>query len=248
MSDQQELIDIMEEIKVFPREKIKNFTTPISIYLNEADNLHTRANLDLLQLQEVGMSADLLDRLKHLTTALRRAQVNWKELKTEKQKAQSIWKQESKTLYELRKDLLEGMSFAFRKDENLMQHLREIKKGRNQADDIHDLSRLAVLGTRNLHLLEAIHFDISLCDKAAKASSRFAHILGAVNGHLYVEDEIKITRDKAYSLLKEVVDELRAYGRFAFRKKPNQQKSYTSSYIHKRNIMYRKNKKSSLEE
>lgn len=248
MSDKQALLDIMDEIQTLPMSKIKNFTTPIATYLYEADSLYTRASLDLSKLTEVGMSANLPDRLKHLTTTLRRAQVNWEELKTVKQKAQVIWKQESDTFYELRKDLLEGMSFAYRKDENLMRRLREIKKGRNQADTVQDLSQLAVLSKANMQPLEAIHFDTSLCDKAANEASRMAHLLGAVNGHMYVDDEIKITRDKAYSLLKEVVDELRAFGRFAFRKQPNQQKSYTSSYIHKRNTIYRKNKKSLLEE
>ncbi len=248
MSDQQAQLDIMDEIQAFPKNKIKSFTTPIATYLYEADNLHTRASLDLSQLIEVGMSADLPDRLKHLTITLRRAQVNWEELKTVKQKAQAIWKQESDTFYQLRKDLLEGMSFAYRKDENLMRRLREIKKGRNQADAVQDLSQLAVLSKANIQPLEAIHFDISLCDKAANEAGRMAHLLGAVNGHMYVDDEIKVTRDKAYSLLKEVVDELRAYGRFAFRKQPDQQKSYTSSYIHKRNTIYRKNKKLLLQE
>ena len=67
-----------------------------------------------------------------------------------------MWEGESKVLYALREDLLEGMSFAFRKDETLMKHLRAIKKGRSHAKTIQDLANLSVLDNANKHLLEAI--------------------------------------------------------------------------------------------
>lgn len=47
---------------------------------------------------------------------------------------------------------------------------------------------------------------------------------------MYVDDEIKVVRDQAYTLLKQVVDEIRKYGRFVFRKDADHARSYSSKY------------------
>ena len=243
MSDQNDLQNLIEEIKAFPKNQLKKCEMPIGIYIHEIDVLHTRASIDLPQLITAGMSPELINKMLGRTNALRTAQCNWEEQSTQRQKAIKIWKAESPAIYAFRADLIENMTFAYRNNTDLLQKLRAIKKGNSHADAVQDLSNLAILGRANSSPLQAIHFDMTLCDKASEEASRMASLLGQVNGQMYVIDELKIFRDKAFSLLKEVVDEIRSYGRFVFRKDPNIHKSYTSKYIHERNRKYRKKQK-----
>lgn len=248
MSDQDDLQNIIEETKAFPQNQLKKCEMPIGIYIHEIDGLHTRASIDLPQLITAGMPPELIDKILARTNGLRAAQCNWEEQSTQRQQAIRIWKSESPAIYAFRADLIENMTFAYRNNPDLLQKLKAIKKGNSHADAVQDLASLAVLGKANLTPLQAIHFDITLCDKASEEASRMGELLGQVNGHMYVDDELKIFRDKAFSLLKEVVDEVRSYGRFVFRKNSDLQQSYTSKYIRERNHKYRKKQKNLIED
>lgn len=242
MSNQENISVLMHEIQSIPLDRIKPISTPVAIFLHEADSLHTRGTIDLQELIAVGMPPNLLDRIKMITSSLRTAQVNWEERKTDKQKAKEIWKEESKNLYTLRSELLQAMSFAYRKNEKLMKKVREIKKGRSHADAIQSLSNLSVLGKANMKELEAIRFDTSKCEKAAEEADRIAGVSAAYHGRMYAQDELILLRNKSYCLLKDEIDELISYGRFAFRKQPGKLTSYAHKYKRERNKEFYKNK------
>ncbi len=230
MSDQQDLIDHLDVIKTVTKEQMKYCDMPVKIYVNEIENLHTRVSVDLPKLLAVGMNPDLLTKLLAYTGALRTAESNWAELNTVRDDAKDAWKAEWPAFIEFRNDLIDHMDFAYRNSEPLLKKLAAIKEGDSQADAVQDMASLSVLGKANLAPLEAINFDTLLLDKAATDADRMGGLLGAVNGHMYVDDETKVIRDKSYTLLKRVVDEIRKYGRFVFRKDPERAKSYSSKH------------------
>lgn len=240
MSDQQNLLDLIDEIKAVPQEQIKQCDMPIGIYLQEAESLHIRSNVDLPKLTAVGMPAELLTKLLPYTGALRTAQSNWEELNTVRQDAKKVWKAEWPTFIEFREDLIDHMDFAYRNDEALLKKLLVIKEGDSNADTIQDMVNLSVLGKANLAPLEAINFDATLLDKAAEDADKMSGLLGAVNGHMYVNDETKMIRDQAFTILKPVVDEIRRYGRFVFRKNVNHVRAYSSKYSRDKASAYRR--------
>lgn len=240
MSDQQDLEDHLDVIKAIPEEEIKQCDMPVGIYLHECENLHTRAKADLAFLTAVGMTAELLAKLLPYTGALRTAQSNWEELNTVREEAKKTWKAEWPAFIEFRKELIDHMDFAYRNDEALLKKLAAIKEGDSQADAIQDMANLSVLGKANLEPLEAINFDVTLVDKAAEEADKMAGLLGAVNGHMYVDDKTKVIRDQAYTLLKPVVDEIRNYGRFVFRKNNEHVRSYSSKYSRDKSSAYRR--------
>jgi len=240
MSDQQDLIDRLDEIKAVLMEEIKQCDIPFGIYLHESENLHTRVSVDLPKLTAVGMDPILLTDLLAYTGATRTAQSNWEELNTVRDEAKKAWKAEWPAFIELREDLIENMDFAYRNDELLLKKLAVIKQGDSQADAVQDMANLSVLGKANLAPLEAIRFDVSLVDKAAEDADKMAGLLGAVNGHMYVNDETKVIRDQSFTLLKRVVDEIRKYGRFVFRKDEEHAKAYTSKYGRDKSMAYRR--------
>lgn len=240
MSDQQDLLDHLDVIKAVPREQIKYCDMPVKMHVNELENLHTRVSVDLPKLIAVGMNPDLVTKLLAYTGALRTAECNWTELNTVRDDAKEAWKAEWPAFIEFRNDLIDQMDFAYRNSEPLLKKLAAIKEGDSQADAVQDMASLSVLGKANLEPLESINFDGLLLDKAATDADRMGGLLGAVNGHMYVDDEIKVIRDQAYTLTKQVADEIRKYGRFVFRNDPKIVKSYSSKYSRDKNSAYRR--------
>ncbi|WP_346862443.1 hypothetical protein [uncultured Draconibacterium sp.] len=58
-------------------------------------------------------------------------------------------------------------------------------------------------------------------------------MLAEANGDKADPNESKIIRDKAYTHMKVLVDEIRLAGKYVFRKNPNRLKGYSSEYWRK---------------
>ena len=247
MSDQQALLDLLPEIKAVLDEQIKKSEMPMGIYLQETEGLSVRAKEDQPVLTTVGFKPEYLARLALLTGATRAAQANFEQKTTSKKDAMLAWKEAMPTMMDLRKELIDNMSFAFRKQPELLTKLDAIKEGDSYADAIQDLAELAVLGNDNKELLEEVKFDVTKCDTASAEAERMAELLGEVNGHMYVDEETKVIRDKAFTLLDELVGEIRDYGRFVFRNDKSHCKAYSSKYMRDRTNKYRRGKKEEQE-
>ncbi len=242
MSDQQNLLDHLEEIKAVSEEKVVYCDMPYKVFIDEAETLHTRASIDLPRLVVFNFNAEKLDRLLGVSGALRTAQSNWESQKTDKQKAIAAWENEAPEMYQFRDDVIDHMEFAYRSNADLLNRLGEIKEGTSRADAVQDLASLAVLGRENSELLTAKNFDLQNLDKLSDMADRMGSLLGDINGRMYFEDDIKLVRDKAYTLCKEVVDEVRSYGKFVFRKNIEKRKAYASKYSRERLAEYRRAK------
>ncbi|MFA9370109.1 MAG: hypothetical protein ACERIH_00155 [Labilibaculum antarcticum] len=245
MSDQADLEILLDEINAIANENTKHCDMPFEIYIYEAERLHTRATEDLAELSAVNMPVGLIDELHARTKALSRAQLNWVELTGEKKQAMTNFKAETPALLKLRKCLIDNMQFAFRNDKDLLKKIRDIKKGNSLTNIIFDLALLARLGKSNAKTLQAINFDLSLCDKATSEYERISKLQAIKDSKMYVPDDMLLIRNKAFTLLKQVVDEIRSYGKFAFRDNPEIVKAYQSQHHCKRNAEYYKNKKNS---
>lgn len=242
MSDQQNLLNHLEEITAVAEEKIQYCRMPYKVFINEAEALHTHASIDLPLLQAVNFDVLKLDRLLSLTGALRTAQSNWETKKTKKQKNEERWRNEAPEMHKLHSKLIDHMGFAFRGNEFLLRKLKGIKKGKSKADMIQDMANLAVLGKENAELLQAINFDLAELDTATQMADEMGSLLGDINGRMYFADDLKLTRDKAYTLCKELVDEIRSYGKFVFQNNDEKRKVYAGKYNCQRVIAYRKAK------
>jgi len=127
------------------------------------------------------------------------------------------------------------MRFAYRKDDALLSRVRAIADGSGHADMIQDLNNIAVLGRENPDPLTAIGFDLDQLDLAATRSDELADLLAEANGDKADPNESKIIRDKAYMLMKRLVDEIREAGKYVFRNNAKRFKGYTSDYWRKQN-------------
>lgn len=242
MAEQQDYLDSLEEIKAVKAEEIKTCNMPFDAFIHEVKRACEVATTDLPLLTPLGYKVDNLDKLKVLIGALTVAQLNWETETSMREEASEKWQKEVPEMLALIQDLYDHMRFAYRKHPNLMKTLDEINEGESNADAVMDLGRLGTLGKSNPEPLTAIGFDVNKCDTALSESERMADLLAEANGTMYMDDERKLIRDKAYTLVKGLIDELREYGKFAFRHNEKHLKSYASKYQRDRKSEYRKNR------
>lgn len=230
MANQDDYQAKLETIKAIPAEETLVPNLPIDNYLQGSENLVHWALDDLPELNALGITQEILDDLLVRTGACRYAQSIWNKDYNSQQEAQKRWAEESPGTYELRDELLRGFRFAYRKDNALMGRIRAIAVGTGHDDLIQDLSDISVLGKENPEPLIEIGFDMTLLDKAETESDEKATLLAEANGDKAVQNESKVIRDKAFTHLKELADEVRETGKYLFWHNKTRYKGYTNSY------------------
>lgn len=203
---------------------------PVAVFVQEAEDLYHWCIDDQQVLTRVGLDWDMVISLPTRSSACSEAQALWmKERKTCRQ-GEKDWKEQSPGAFELRDQLIFTFRFAFRKHGDLLARVDEIAQGNTQSDMVQDLNDCSVLGKAHPDLLTAINFETELLDTAALLSGQMANLLAIVNNERKRNSEALIIRNKAYTYLKQAVDEIRVCGKFAFRRNPDKLKGYSSGY------------------
>jgi hypothetical protein len=186
--------------------------------------------VDAPKLKTAGITKKMLDDLPVRAGACREAQSIWNKDYRSQKEAQRQWRVHSPSAYELRDELLHFMRYAYRNDPALLSRVNAIYKGDGHANMIQDLNDLAVLGKENPDPLTAVGFKITKLDTAATTADKMASLLAEASGDKAEQNESKVIRDKAFTHLKELVDEVREAGKFVFWKDKTRYKGYTSTY------------------
>ncbi|WP_346863281.1 hypothetical protein [uncultured Draconibacterium sp.] len=230
MANSEDYLAKLETIKAIPDEETLVPNLPMDNYLQSCENLYHWALDDLPKLTVVGLKKSMIDDLPVRTGAARYAQSVWNKDYNSQQEAQKRWTEEAPAAYELRDMLLRTFRYAYRKDEALLNRVRAIAEGEGNDDLVQDLSDLSVLGKENPDPLTAMGFDLALLDTAESESDAKATLLAEANGDKAIQNESKVIRDKAYTHLKELADEIREAGKYLFFKDKTRYKGYTLSY------------------
>ncbi len=209
---------------------LKEPTVPIDAYVQEAEDLYQWAIDDQVALDFAGINAQLLNDLPVRAGACREAQSLWnKEYRTSRE-AEKQWKDLAPQAYDLRDQLLHAFRYAYRNLPEQLNSIALIAEGTGHADMIQDLNDLAVLGRSHTQALTDIGFDLGQLDTAALQSVTMATLLAEINGLRNSNNEAKMLRDRAFTHLKELVDQLRSCGKYVFWKNPERLKGYSSNY------------------
>ncbi|WP_271784590.1 hypothetical protein [Aquimarina algiphila] len=215
-----------------PANEVKTPNIPVDNILQEAENLYVWATHDKNDLvNNSGLAWDsYAEELPVRAGALRHAQSVWVSERYGQEEANKNWKEESPKAYDLRDDLLDDFRYAFRKRTDLLGRVREIANGSGNADMIQDLSDLSVLGKSNTKELNEVKFKLAKLDTAANLSNTMAELLAKANGAILENSSAKLVRDKAFTHLKEAIDEVRDAGKYVFKDQPERFRGYTSRY------------------
>ena len=221
-------VAVLETLTV---DQIKVPKTQMDAYLQEAEDQYVWAQEDKEVLESKGLDwVTFAEDLPLRAGAARHAQAVWVAERYGQEEATRAWKEESPKAYEFRNDLLADLRFAYRKRADLIARVRSIADGEGDADMIQDLSDISVLAKANTAELEAINFDLTKLDTAAQMSGDLAELLAQANGTRLDNSKAKEMRDRAFTHLKEAMDEIRDTGKYVFRKNPERFKGYISKY------------------
>jgi len=225
---------MLAAIEAIPANETKTPNMPVDKYIQESADLSIWSTDDQAKLTVVGIPQVFFDELPVREGALRHAQSLWMKERYTKEEAARQWNEEALVADTLRNELEHTFRFAFRSRTDLLDRVHAIEEGTGHADMLQDLSDLSVLGKAHLPLLQAIAFDETKLDTAAALSESLSKVLATMNGERTDPNKAKFLRDQAYTHLKEVVDGIRAAGKFVFWKDEKRLKGYYSRYLNRR--------------
>jgi hypothetical protein len=208
---------------------------PVDAALQESEDLYVWCQVDRDKLAKAGLDLKLIEDLPLRTGACRYIQSQWQKEYRSLEEAQKEWGQKSPAAYELRDELLHHFFHAYYKFPDLYARTQKIAEGNTHADMIQDLSDLAALGIANSEPLQAISIDLALLDLAGTMSEQMAVLLANSNGKKLEDNKLRLLRDKAYTHMKEAVDEIRRCGQYVFWKDEQRYKGYVSKFIKHKN-------------
>lgn len=222
---------LLKAIRSIPDRLVKDPNLPVDEFLQESEDLFHWLQPDKEKIVAAGVPVELIDEMPERAEALREAQAWWiKELNV-RSEYQDVWDDESPEAFDFRDALIHAFRYAYRHHPDILGRISYIDEDYSNADMIQDLKNLSVLGKSNPKPLKAIGFDMELLEKASKLSDEMADVLARSNGDTQSDHEAKDLRDRAYTHLKEAVDEVRECGKYLFWRDEDRLKGYSSSYM-----------------
>jgi len=216
-------------------ENIKTPVIPIDSYIVEAISLYNYALGDAAKLAVANITAERIQELLVRSLACQTAQAKWQKKHEGVQEKAKQWKELAPRAYDMRDHIIHAMYYVFRNNEEMLKQVRAIDEGNTNADMIQDLMDLALLGETHARLLNTVGISPDVLTEAKAMASQALTYLGEANGEQAQPQEELVIRNQAYTYLKEVVDEIRAAGKFVFWKDKEHAKLYASEYIREKN-------------
>ncbi len=242
METNAEFEAVKDIIMAIPEEKVLRPNMPVTTFLQEAKNLYMFAEDDVKKLAVCGVSKATLNELYFRIEACRIAENNWEEVQTQKREDAQIWNERAIIAFDFRDGLIHSCYYAFRKDDELIRQIQSFDSGTSNVNMIQDLTNLILLCRQHLDKLVPLNITEKSLNKILEMTEEMSKLLDSTNGEQSKPHEFKEIRDQAYTYLKELVDDIRAAGKFVFWKDIERLPHYTSKYIWKKHRKTAKHK------
>jgi hypothetical protein len=212
------------------KEDAKSPDMPMDKFTSEALFLHKWCQPDREALVDRGLDWTLVEDLPIRVLAVEEAESCWANVRFGREDAMKQWLIESPDGYRLRDELLHELRFAFHAYPELQTRVSAVADGSGDADMIQDLNDLAVIGRENPEPLATTNFNKGLLEQAAEKSRTLGELRAEATVDKVAYRDAKVVRDRAYTHLKEAVDEIRRCGQFVFWKDEDRLAGYSSAY------------------
>ncbi len=143
---------------------------------------------------------------------------------------QEMWMSEKRKGYALRRTLVGAFEVAYRNEKRRLAQIDSIKEGRGDADMIVDLLSYAEMGNAYPEALAKIFFDMAQLEEARTLSNTLSTLLAKCNIAPDEEKELRELRNRAYTWLKEAMDEIRTFGLWIHADNPEKRERYVSAF------------------
>ncbi|MRT93126.1 hypothetical protein [Ancylomarina sp. 16SWW S1-10-2] len=230
MITEEQIMACKAEVAVIPDEKTEELNMPCDVYVSESERFESWANYDSDKLATGGVSVERIAQIGVRAFVLREYQSAWIIVRRTGKDAENEWKTFATVAFDLCNEMKHAFKYAFRNEPELLGRVDEIAQGTSDSDMIQDLKTYSLLGQKYEALLTPIGFDLTKLDTASSMSDEGANLLAEANGSKLKGNENKVLRDKAYTYLKEVVDEVRACGKYIFWKDKKRLVGYQSDH------------------
>ncbi len=232
MSSKDQLLAKRDALLAIPEDNVDTARRmPIATYIHEAEALYNWCRDDRAAFQRITGIWHLVEDIPIRSQALRELESMWRKEQNTPDQASQQWKDQSPALFQLRKNLLSAFRYAFREDKFLLRRVSDIAKGNTNAERLQNLNDLAVLGRDNKKLLKKIRFNLAQLDEAAAKAAEMSEVLAIATNRRKEVSQTKKLRDRAYTHLKEAVDEVYCAGRYLLRRNSQRLKGYSSVYL-----------------
>ena len=231
MTDQNDYDALTGVFENLDTTSLKFPAIPMGVYLQEAADLYAWMQADKDKLVGAGFDWQAAEGLPTRIGAARHAQSIWKACRFARAEAQKQYAEESPSAFDLRDTIVHHMLFAYRAQADVLGRVQAVMEGSGNADMLQDLSDLAVIGRTYPEPLQKINFDVDQLTQADETVLRLSPLLATATGETSLDNEAKLNRDRAYTYLKEAVDEIRAVGQYVFWRNRTRARGYGSEYL-----------------
>jgi hypothetical protein len=197
----------------------------------EAEYLVKWSTMDIAELMSVGFNRRFVEDLPRRIGASRQTQEDWLESRFTHRGAVVEWIQISRIASDFRERLLSAFLYAYRHNKELLPRIREIAKGDEDVTMLADFEKLVALSKNYPKPLAAVHFNFLQLDDVEFLADKMHEILARASKESFLGEGKKKFRDAAYTHLKEAVDEIRAAGRYVFRRNAERLRGYLGTLV-----------------
>ena len=204
---------LLQKLRECPSDKVREPDRPVAIILSEAYALACVAAKYRAELERVGLDPAIIDEIEPCANTLRVAETAWTTTR-EKELAAVVIAAITQA-YTFRSDIVSASRYALRKNDAAQATISHIQEGEGVADLCQDLVDLAAVVETHRDAFEKIDFDFA---KVAHARA-LADEIQKGQGEVVVEkasNETRDVRNRAFTYLDDVVDEVRSAGLYAF--------------------------------
>jgi hypothetical protein len=222
---------IKSDLEGLKPEQIRTPNLPIATALQEASDLVRlcRAERVHTAITKVGQSPDFVGVLEQRIDAAREAQSIWVSVR-DQTKSSALVKLEERA-GQLRGDLLAAGRWNLREDREAQTTLSTIRGGDTVADLVQDLFDLATLYEKHRAAFETDQsFDAGA--RSGEAREVATQLSASISEERLGSGpaEIRDMRNRAFTYLDNLVSEVRAAARYAFRSEPDFSRRFASRY------------------
>jgi len=236
---QTDLQNLNATLMALPKDVVKTPNIPVEVAIQEGEDLKVWAEDDKEKLAAAGLDWTLVESIPARAGACREAQSVWAKDYKSREEAEKEWIRNAPEGFTLRDSILHALRYAYRNDEGLLAKVAVIAEGATREDMIQDLNDLAVLGKANTALLQSINFDLAQLDLAAEKAATLSELLAGAKSETETTSEAYDLRNRAFTYLKQAVDEVRACGKYVFWNDAERLKGYRSEFFHRKNLKNR---------
>lgn len=214
---------------------------PVDVYVQEADDQYVNCQPDKEGLALRGITEEKINSILDYSKALYEAECEWFTERGNKEQIHKEWLELSEEAHDLKAVILHDFKYAYRDNEEVLAKLKRIGDGSTHSDMIQDLGKLISVNEKFPEEPVAMNFNMELIDRAKEMVEKLGLIYARAKANNN-GSEAKNIRDRAYTCLKRVIDEIRAAGQNLYWRNSERLQCYRSEYRHNINVKRYKKK------